>query len=242
MKVLKVILSVVFIYSHAVSCGTRECFNNIEEKGIAGLSKKGWLNLLQKKFDRNYPYESGFLILHYAISTGDNEIITKLIEQGADVNGVNNSPIKMFSPLAFAAYQKKYDIVDLLIQRGAVLNQNPYGYEPILTIVYDYETVKFLIDKGAEIDAKGEYGITPLSTAVVNGELKSAKLLISLGASLDNVIENGETLLTAALSSGNIKMIEFISKEMKNKGLSFKDEDLSKAKKMGDEFYSAIYQ
>ncbi len=54
----------------------------------------------------------------------------------------------------------------------------------------DVEVVKYLLDKGVDINATGEYGYTPL-TAALSGKHEILKLIIESGAEIpENILEN----------------------------------------------------
>ena len=57
------------------------------------------------------------------------------------------------------------------------------------------EIVKFLLEKGASIDSKNDYGSTPLHLASMKGHLEIVKLLLGEGANIDAKDENGSTPL-----------------------------------------------
>ena len=46
----------------------------------------------------------------------------------------------------------------------------------------DCEAINALVEAGAEVDASGEHGFTPLMEAAAQGHVEACKLLIALGA------------------------------------------------------------
>ena len=55
------------------------------------------------------------------------------------------------------------------------------GFNPLLGALGRYEIVKLLIDNGADVNAKGDDGFTPLNAAKVKGLKEIADLLRNHG-------------------------------------------------------------
>jgi len=64
----------------------------------------------------------------------------------------------------------------------------------------DIQKVNELIAKGANVNAKSHYGLTPLEGAVWNGHIELVKLLIEKGADVNEKLDNNETALSIAQS------------------------------------------
>jgi ankyrin repeat protein len=105
--------------------------------------------------------DEGWTALHLAASA---EIATMLLDAGADINARNRH--KVFgpgnSPLSAATYQQRLDVVRLLIERGADVNQGDNaGFTPLhLAAANGYlEIARRLLDAGADANARtGETG------------------------------------------------------------------------------------
>ena len=69
--------------------------------------------------------------------------------------------------------------------------------------VDDVDTVRRLLDEGAEVNGANEFGKTPLMRAVESGASKSAYVLLSKGASVNARTTTGCTALTFAAENGH---------------------------------------
>jgi ankyrin repeat protein len=73
------------------------------------------------------------------------------------------------------------------------------------------DTVKMLLDHGADVNFQNNYGLTALMTASSDRNVDVIKLLIQYGADVNIKDRNGETaLIMAASSSGNVDAIKLL--------------------------------
>ena len=73
------------------------------------------------------------------------------------------------------------------------------------------ETVQFLVDKGADVNAKCNNGSTALCNAVGNGEIEIVKFLISKGADVNVMPKHGAfTMLHIAAASAKMEIVELL--------------------------------
>ena len=94
--------------------------------------------------------------LYGALQSGNTDVVGWLLDHGADINAVGEPPGPWRS-------------------RGSALHLTARG-EPKVKMA------KFLLDRGASIDAKDEQGRTPLYWAVEWGNVDIVKLLLAYGA------------------------------------------------------------
>lgn len=123
----------------------------------------------------------GWTPLHTASFFGQKDIVTLLIERGAEVNAKDTSGE---SPLHLLS--------------GADGGDAPE------------ETAAILISKGAEIDSKNLFGWTPLHNAVMEDQKELASLLISRGAHVNERNNDNETPMRIAEKLGKKDMVELL--------------------------------
>ena len=90
-----------------------------------------------------------------ASKSGDLYLVQELLDRGSDINGRDDSGQ---SPLHYAVYFGRFDVMALLINRGADVNIKvpQMDLTPLhaATMNGDLMIVKFLVEHGAQVNAK----------------------------------------------------------------------------------------
>jgi ankyrin repeat protein len=130
--------------------------------------------------------------------------VTEIILQGA-------------TPLFLAAEVSNFDVIKTLVEAGAdPLLGSERGTTPLMMTAgagtdvqreraneeraMSLETVKFLVEHGADVNAAGQYGWTALHAAAYQGNNEVIQYLVSKGANIDQKDEFGQTALSISLS------------------------------------------
>lgn len=169
-------------------------------------------DLIELGADINVKDESGCSPLWLACRIGDTRVVGILVQSGADVNREDNDG---YVPLILSVYQRKHEITKILILFGAktdvtdkkgrgllhfALEGSPYGSNG------DYITkiIELLlaqnIDIGNVLNAKDDFGNTPLHVAIRNNGCEVAKLLIDSGADVNVINNHNESPLIMAIT------------------------------------------
>jgi ankyrin repeat protein len=121
--------------------------------------------------------------LMYASKHGITEVAKLLIEYGADVNARDSIG---WTALQAASRYGQADVVGLLLNHGADVNaMNQDQWNALHLAVFDsspFETVKTLLEKGADVHVRNDIGRTPFQTATRSGDRKLMQLLLEFGA------------------------------------------------------------
>ncbi len=159
---------------------------------------------------RNLKNNKGETILHIlAMDDSNSSSIQYIFDFGIelDINAEDNDGN---TPLVNATSYNSKNIAKLLIKNGA--DPNIHGDVPPLyyTSQYpdNYELVKLLIEKGANVNAIDDLGETPLFAASNRGGIDNVKLLLDSGANTKIKNNNGETAADVAKTPEIKKMIE----------------------------------
>jgi len=154
---------------------------------------------------------------------GTNEELKEMVKKGADLNERDsdgrsllslvscigrrdNAEILLSNGATFCDVQEKLysaaegNIPEYLleaIEEGADVNAVSYYLEyTALMLAADNgscETLEILIDKGADLEAKNDYGMTPLYIAAWSGKPECVKILIEKGADINACDQWGDS-------------------------------------------------
>ena len=113
---------------------------------------------------------SGSTPLRIAITAGNKDLIKALLKNGADINQrrlvedelIGETPIfEAINPLGHA--RPDHSIISLLVFNGADLGSVTHNSTPVTEAIrQDLDTLKLLIDLGADIELRDKAGNTPL--------------------------------------------------------------------------------
>jgi len=120
------------------------------------------------------------------------------------------------TPLHLAAATGQKDVAELLVAKGANVNDNSIeGATPLLSAALNgqMEVAEFLIAKGANLEAKTNDGVTPLHMAAQEGKTKMVELLLAKGADIRAKTNDGMTPLHLAAAAGHRDTAELLIAE-----------------------------
>ena len=170
--------------------------------------------LIKEGADVNFVGEYGRTPLMLAAQYSPNpEVLRALIEGGADVNFVARDG---FTPLMCAAENRDYfsddGIIRLLIDEGADARQLATQKLQSEARGLNVKRVAQLIQDGADVNAVGKYGWTPLEIAARNNSYPEVMLLlIEKGADVNAVGKDGRTpLILAARNNSNAEVLRVL--------------------------------
>jgi uncharacterized protein len=130
---------------------------------------------------------------------------------------VNEIILQGATPLFLAAEVNNFDVIKVLVEAGAdPLLASDRGTTPLIMATGGgtdvqrerapeerataIETVKFLVEHGADVNAAGQYGWKALHAAAYQGMNDVIEYLVSKGANIDQKDEFGQTALSISLS------------------------------------------
>ena len=157
------------------------------ESNFIESAKKGDIKavklFLAEGININAQNERGFTALMHAAEYQRTEVVTLLLENGADVNSKNNRNNR--TALMEASSSGNVVIIKQLVERGAEINAKTNTNSTALHFASMWghvEAVRLLIELGAKPDMPGELGRTPMVLAEQNGHAEVVKVLKDAGA------------------------------------------------------------
>lgn len=168
-------------------------YNSAETQRFIRLLEDGRLQEVKEYLNANTHIISpscARLSVLYAVRGGNRDIVSLLIEKGADVNAGDSG----YTALHEAAKLGHREIADILISKGADVNARtlplnvpgdlPSSYTPLHLAAENgkVEVVKLLISKKADMNVRDSQGKTPLTYARNKNQREVVEYLISAGA------------------------------------------------------------
>lgn len=116
------------------------------------------------------------------------------------------------SGLCIACKKGYEEIIKFLIEKGANVNLASDGRAPIFYAVKSrsLDTVRLLIEAGADKNALTEEGHSPLMEAVIGEDLKMCEYLISIGSDVNHVDEDKRSALMLAAEYCRGEIVEIL--------------------------------
>lgn len=151
----------------------------------------------------------GATALITAAEHGHSQIIQLLLDKGANVNATSNSGWTALS--AASKRDETIDIVQMLLDKNADINVMGSG-DPLRVAAArgSVAVLQLLIDRGANIESRDNYGDTALHWAARSGRERSVKLLIENGAAIEATNSDGDTALILAIINGHGNLVKLL--------------------------------
>ena len=155
--------------------------------------------------------------LAYAVNFGLSDFAKVLLNNGAKVNSLHLGRPLIYKALDGELFfdEEALAIADLMIEKGADINAtDSNGMTPIFYAAYEgeFKTMKFLINRGANVNAEIPYKqarLTPLMIAVIKDAIGHVKLLVANGANVNYKTFN-KTVLGCAISRSHLEIAKIL--------------------------------
>jgi ankyrin repeat protein len=188
-------------------------YKAVEDQDISEVKK-----LLKQRVNPNAILSNKEPVLLIAAALGSGEIVSALINSGANIEGISGGRFPS-TPLWEAAADGHTEVVKVLITAGAHIDAicgGRFPSTPLWEAAADghTEVVKVLITAGADIDAicGGRFPSTPLWQAAADGHTEVVKVLITAGAHIDAICGSRfpSTPLWRAAANGHTEVVKVL--------------------------------
>ena len=177
------------------------------------------------KFQKMDFYKCGFVfkLRNKKDIKDEKEIIELLINHGADINAKNNyDKIPLDGKARFSTNKARFSMknrVEMLMKNNdAYYNPNNYPNNFYGTLLHHVarnrkkEDVEFLINHGADVNARDQYDQTPLHYVARKGKKEIVEFLINHGADVNARDQYGSTPLDDAMTKRHREIISLLKK------------------------------
>ncbi len=151
--------------------------------------------------------ESGALIdFTEACALGELDRVRTMLAENPSL--LNSKSPDGYPAVGLAIFFRHPDVAKLLIERGADVNpaaDNPQRVSPVhaAATVSDRQSMKLLLERGADPNARQQMDYTPLHSAASHGDVEMAELLLAHGADPDARTSDGMSITAVAIKYGH---------------------------------------
>ncbi|KAJ2951459.1 hypothetical protein O0L34_g13611 [Tuta absoluta] len=141
------------------------------------------------------------------------KLIKALLDSVEDI--ANYGSTESVTPLHIAAAQGRVDLMQLLVDYGAIVNVQDFdGDTPIhdAALATKHTAVEMLLHAGGDPEIKSEANYTPFHLACYKGSLECVKVLHPFVMDINQQSLNGDTPLILAIQGMNDDVVRFLLK------------------------------
>jgi ankyrin repeat protein len=172
--------------------------------------------LLEKGADVNARDKRGFTPLMRAVLNGSEEAVKTVMEFKPDLNAQTTDPDPDTSgstALMYAVAKDRKDVVDLLLDAGADINESDAVVGSALTWAAAYdreEIVTDLLERGADPNVVNNVGGTPLIVAASKGNPRIVRMLLDHGADPQAKMKDGRNAIQVAQATHRTSIVPLL--------------------------------
>jgi ankyrin repeat protein len=150
------------------------------------------------------------LSLHSAVLAGNLKWVKKHLNAGADINGKHRGEL----PLCIALARRRWDIASSLLKKRPDVNKRQDDHNMALHEAAhagaEIPLLKALVDLGADVNAVGCWGLTPLCWAARGGHEDTVRFLIQNGADVGYRATDGTGPVSEAVHERHLDLARFL--------------------------------
>ena len=159
--------------------------------------------------DINAMLPNGQYPLHVAAEKGRIIMVKTLLKHGAEVD---LETADGDTPLDLSILAGRTQIAEILLTAGTDLEASTLLLKAATIGVTDRDTVRFLLDRGADTEQRNADGDTPLLIAIRQDNHRLATHLVNHGADVDVTTADGRSALTLARELDTHELISLLER------------------------------
>ena len=160
--------------------------------------------------DINAVLPNGQYPLQTAAQNGRIIMVKNLLKYGAQINGTTTAGD---TALDLAILAGRTQVADVLLAAGATLDASALLLKAATNGVTDRDTVRFLIEHGADLESRDNSGDTPLLIAIRQDNHRLATQLVSLGADVNVKTTDGISALSLATRLKTPELVSLLQRQ-----------------------------
>ncbi|CAD5118145.1 DgyrCDS6881 [Dimorphilus gyrociliatus] len=188
-------------------------------------------DIIEKGCNVNSVFSSKWSPLMYAANSGNDEIVSYLLNKGADANyHCDRETALIVACYCVKTEERILNVVKILIQNGADVKAiNRRHISPLMYAARNNycKVVDLLLNNGAEINSQDDKGYTALIWAAEQGRMEVAGLLLDRGADKKIRSKRG-TAVDVSIEQNYLKLATLIDKFCETKTAKEILDDISK--------------
>lgn len=148
-----------------------------------------------------------------ACAMGEEGRVAEMLDDDASL--VNRRSEDGFPPIGLAIFFHHPGVARLLIERGADVSaaaENRQRVAPVhaAATVADHDSMRLLLTRGADPNARQESGYVALHSAAMRGDVEMAKLLLAHGADRDARTDDGKSARDIATEHQQSNFVDWL--------------------------------
>jgi len=160
--------------------------------------------------DINVLLPNGQYPLQFAAKKGEIIMVKTLLKHGADMAAVTADGD---SALDLAILNGRTQLAEVLLAQGAPLDASPLLLKAAQIGVTDRDTVRFLTERGADLEQSNADGDTPLLIAIRQDNHRLATHLVNRGADVNAKAADGQSALALAKKLQHAELISLLERQ-----------------------------
>ena len=160
--------------------------------------------------DINVLLPNGQYPLQFAAKKGEIIVVKTLLKHGADMAAVTADGD---SALDLAILNGRTQIAEVLLAQGARLDASAVLLKAARIGVTDRDTVRFLTERGADLEQRNADGDTPLLIAIRQDNHRLATHLVNRGADVNAKAADGQSALALAKELNLPELVSLLERQ-----------------------------